>query len=92
MKLLGSVSLIGAAFAVALLTSGLTGSCGGFAECGSDSNVVIAAIFSWLGLAGVVAAVVLALRGSSRAVVVFATLTVIAYSGWLVTLIREYGG
>jgi hypothetical protein len=91
-RLLASTVVVGAALAVALISAGLTGPCGGYSECGADSNVVIASTLAWLGLAGVVATVVFSLRGARSGTAVVLCLTVIVYFGWLVALLQEYGG
>lgn len=91
MKTLGATASISAAFAVAYISTGLTGLCGGFAECGASSNTVLASAFAWIGFVGVVLAVLVALRGLRRSTTLVLVLAATAYVGWLVSLVREYG-
>jgi hypothetical protein len=89
-KILGAVFSVGAATAVAYISSGLTGHCGGYSDCGWTSRIVVIAGLAWVGLAGVVAATVLTLQGLARATALVLGATAVAYACWLILLLVQY--
>jgi hypothetical protein len=89
-RVLGATAVIGAALALAYVSSGLTGPCGGYRACGVDSTAVLISALAWLGFVGVVAAVLISLSGSPHATAVSLAIIACTYSAWLLLVVARY--
>jgi hypothetical protein len=90
---LGILLLLVAALGIALITWGLAPAlCGEnspLSSCGATSSPILAIIFAWTGLAGVVVGLLLVRVGWRRATSTVVLLTAAVYVAWLIAFALE---